>query len=130
MRPRAGAQQIAFRQQRRQLRGERQRSQHARTQQHVRQARMRRDTRQLAPVRGDAGGAVQCAETLEQIPRAAQLCGGRWVEPAQRRGIPCAPARQLQRQRREVGVQDLRRSERRQTRVRALAPRPVADTRR
>src|SRR2546430_11864177 len=39
------------------------------TQQHVRQARMRRDTRQLAPVGGDAAGAVQCAETLEQIPR-------------------------------------------------------------
>src|SRR5256885_11392720 len=64
--------------------------------------------------------------SLEQIPRAAQLRGGRRVEPAQRRGIPCAPARQLQRQRREVGVQDLRRSERRQTRVRALAPCPVA----
>ena len=128
-RPRTCVQQIAFRQQCRELRGERQLSEHARTQQHVRQARMHDETRQLAPVRGNASGAVQCPETGEQIPRAAQLCGRRRIEPAQRLGIPCAPARQLQRQRREIGVQDLRRRERCQSRLGALAPCPVADTR-
>ncbi len=91
---------------------------------------MRGDPRHLAPVRGNASGAVECTEPGEQIPRAAQLCGGRRVQPAQRPGITCTPARQLQRQRREVGVGNLGRRERCQSRLGTLAPRPVADTRR
>jgi hypothetical protein len=95
----------------------------------MRQARMRRETCHLAPVGGYAPGGVECPKTLEQLARTRELCHGRRIEPAQRRGLPHAPAGELQCQRREIGVDDLGRRERGEGRVGTLTPRAVADTR-
>ena len=128
-RRRDSAQQIALGEQRRELCGEWQLSQRAGAQQHVRQARMRPETCHLASVGGDASAVVERPETLEQLPGARELRRGRRVEPAKRRGLPHAPAGELQRERREIGVDDLGRRVGREARVGTLAPRPVADAR-
>ena len=84
------------------------------------------DARRGAPSRARAAlmrpPLIQRAQPRSSS-RACASCGrGRRIEPAQRGRIARAPARQLQRQRRQIRLQDLRGGERREAGVRALAP--------
>ena len=60
----------------------------------------------------------------------ASVAARRRIEPAERRRVGRAPAGQFERQRRQVGVDDLGRRLRRQRRVRGLRPQAITDARR
>ncbi|MBV6414633.1 MAG: hypothetical protein OMOMHJEC_02463 [Xanthomonadales bacterium] len=62
------------------------------------------DAQQLATVRGDAPGLVECVQRDQQLARLGEVAGRRWIEEAQ---LVATPGCQLQRQWREVGVDDL-----------------------
>ncbi len=64
----------------------------------------------------------------EQVSRARQHRRGRSIEPAQVGGVARSPVREIERERREIGVGDLRRRKRRETALCAFAPRAIADT--
>ena len=77
-------------------------------QQHVGEARMERQAGHLAPQPGDAAGAVQSVELLQQFAPLRQGGGGRRIEPGQRGGVVHPPLGQFQRQGGEVGFEDFR----------------------
>src|SRR5579859_783004 len=83
--------------------------------------------RHVAAAGRDASVPIERAEALEERPRARQHGGRRRIEPGERAGVLRPPARQLERERREVGFEDLRGRVRREARVRALAPGAITD---
>ena len=119
-------QQVALGQERGQLRRERHEPERAGLEQQVRQARVQRQARHLAPVRADAPLPIERPQACEQVARARQLRRRRRVEPAQRRRVPRAPAGELQRERRQIRIEDLRRRVGGERGVRTLAPGAVA----
>jgi hypothetical protein len=92
------------------------------------EARMHAERCHLAAMRRDAAAVIQGPQASEQIASAGEHGGGRWVEPAQLRGVSYSPVREIERERREVRIGDFGLRERRKTALRALAPRAIADT--
>ena len=76
-----------------------------------------------------AATALKSTQLNQQIPALLQGGGRRWVEPDQFGGIVHTPARQLQCQRRQIGLQDLRRTLGRQLGMLIDGPQAIADTR-
>src|SRR6185437_10229882 len=120
---------VPLRKERGDVRRERQAADLARTQQHVRQARMRAETRHLTAMSGDAAFGGQRSETRQQIARAREHRGGWRIEPLERGRIAGSPAGKLEGERRQVRLDDLRRAEWREAALRALAPGAVAHAR-
>ena len=87
--------------------------------------------RPALPCRGRAAVTRPPASTASSRSSRSRACasvaGRRRVEPGERRGIGASPARELERQRREVGLEDFGGRLRQQRVVRRLAPEPVAD---
>src|SRR5688572_24809995 len=90
---------------------------------------MNAELRHLSSVRGDSACVIQRAEMREQIAGTRKHCR-RWrVEPAQITGVTHAPVRQIQSERSEIRLSDLRLRERRQTSLRSFTPGAIADAR-
>ncbi len=106
------------------------RAQVARLRQHVREPRMRAHSRKRAAVSRDAIVGVDRLQAPQQIARLREMRGRRRVEPAQGARIGGAPDAELERERREVRVQDLGFGPRVQRELRALRPEAVANARR
>ena len=73
-----------------------------------------------------APGRIERAEIEQQGARRGQRGGGRRRQPGQG-GVARAPQRQFERQRRQVGVEDLGRREGQQAALRLLGPQAIAD---
>src|SRR5690606_20665286 len=102
------------------------------TKQHLRQAWLPRQLTQSSAVFAQcptAATALKGTQLNQQVPALLQGGGGRWVEPDQFSGIVHTPARQLQCQRRQIGLQDLRRTLGHQLGVLIGGPQAIADTR-
>ena len=92
----------------------------------MRKPRVRRQARERPTVGGDALRIVQCSEPRQQVSRTVEHGRGRGIQPGQRRRLISAPLREVERERREVGLDDLGRRLRREAALRALAPQAVA----
>jgi hypothetical protein len=88
--------QITLRQQRSQVRSKWQTPKVGCPKQHMRKPRMHTQPRHLPPVRSNAAGSVQAAESRQQVASARQHCRGRRVQPPQLRGVASAPTGKLQ----------------------------------
>ncbi|MNW48717.1 hypothetical protein D3C74_260960 [compost metagenome] len=92
----------------------------------MRQARVQPERGHAAAVGGDAPGRIQRVQLAQQLDGARVRRRRRRVEPRQLVRSGGAPRRQLQRERREVRLEHLRRRPRRQQAVLRLAPEAVA----
>ncbi len=95
----------------------------------VRQAGMGSQLGHAPPVGGDAARLIQRPQLPEQRSRLGQRGGGRGVKPPERRRVGDPGGRQLQRERRQVGLEDLGGIPRQEVGVLPLGPEPVADAR-
>ena len=122
------AQNIAFRQQRRQVAGQRTEPQRLATQQQMGDTRMARQLGHGLAMGIECTTLVQRAEAVEQIQRLGIGCWRWHIEPAQllRRH---APAQQLQSQAGQIGLQDFRAGIGAELFVLRLRPQAVADAR-
>ncbi|HVX87644.1 MAG TPA: hypothetical protein VG940_01865 [Gemmatimonadales bacterium] len=98
----------------------------ARLEDHMRQAGVDPELGDLFAVRGDGTGRVEGAEFLEELHRLGVGRGGRGVEPGELIGTGTLH-REIQRQRRQVGFEDLGRAARHEPPLFILVPAPVAD---
>ncbi len=121
----ATAQDVAFRQQRRQVTGQCAQPQRLATQQQMGDSRVAGQLGHGLPVGIQGAARIQGAEPSQQIERLG--IGGLWrhVEPAQLLWRH-APAQQLQGQAGEIGLEDFRRGIGAELFVLALRPQPVA----
>ena len=110
------------------LRGERHRVELLRPQQHVREPRVHGKARHRLSVSIDAACAIERPETLQQVTRAREHRRRRLVQPGEPARLARSPAGEIQGERREIGIQDLGRSEGGERGLGALAPGAVADT--
>ena len=129
LQPRRAAQRVALADQRGEVAGKPAIAARARRDEHVRDARVQAELRHLLSMAGDARLVVERAERAQHLARLAEVAGGRLVEPAQLRRVARAPARELEGEPREVGLEDLRRREGGQGAVLGLRPQPVAGAR-
>src|SRR5206468_4793134 len=98
----------------------------SRADEHVREAGMEPQTRHLLPLLGDAVTIVDRIERGEELPRLRERGARRRVEPAQLERIDDSGGGQLEREGREIRLENLRRHSRYQGRVLALRPPAVA----
>ena len=91
---------------------------------------MQRQLRHRAAVRADAPGLIQRPQAREQIPGGGELRRRRRIQPLERRPVGAAPAGELEGERRQVRLEDLRRREGGEGGLRALAPGTKAHPRR
>ena len=120
---------VALGKHRRDLAGEPREAETARTQHHVAEPRMHAQRGHLAPERRRAARGVDRLEPLQQVASLRERRRGRRIEPRQGSRIETSPARELECERREIGLEDLRRRLRQQRRVHRLAPQSVTDAR-
>ena len=125
-----GAQRVALREHAREFAAEAGVAERPCAQHQVREPRVRAECGHLAPERRDATVGVERLETRQQVACLGERREWRRVEPGERARVAGAPAGELERERREVGLENLRGRVRQQRRVRRLAPQPVADARR
>ena len=92
----------------------------------MRQPRMLAEPRHRPAVRRDRARPIERAEIEQQRARRGERGSGRRRQPGQG-GVARAPQRQLERQRRQVGVEDLGRREGQQAALRLLGPQAKAD---
>lgn len=83
---------------------------------------MGREFRQILSGRGDAALFVQRFQVGQQRPCLGQRAGRRQIEPDECIGVGQAPARQFQRQRRQVGFENFRNAPGVQPGLRGFAP--------
>ncbi len=125
----ARSQQIAFGQDAGDLAGERRKTIGCASYHHVSKPRVRTERRHGAALRRDASVGINRVESLEQIARLRER-RSRWqVEPAQLRRIRYAPLRELECERRQIGLQYFGRPVCRERSVFRLGPETHADTR-
>ncbi len=120
--PAAAAQQVAFTEQGGETGARAALAAAPRLAQQMREPRMRRQPCELAAVRGDPPRLVERPEPLQQIARALQHRHRRRIQPRQRGGVGRAPLGEVERERREVGFEDLGRRLRGEAALRTLAP--------
>ena len=80
------------------------------------------------PVASDACLVIECSEALQQGARARQHRRRRLIQPGKLPHLPRAPARELESERCEIGIQNLRWGGRAEPGLCAFAPGAVADT--
>ena len=96
-------------------------------QHHVRQARMKTEQGHRAAMGREPALMIDRVEIAEQRAGLRVGGGGRRVEPGERGRIASAPARELQGDRRQIGLEDLRRREWRQQALLVLGPEAIAN---
>ncbi len=100
-----------------------------RAHQHMPQPRRERQPRDRLAVRCRASIRIERVERRQPRPRLLHRSLGRRVEPAQLPRIRHAPQPAIERQRRQIGLEDLGRVETREPRSRGFLPQPVSGAR-
>ena len=129
-RPVRRAQHVALRNQRREVAGHSLGAELLRADEHVRESRMDRQLGHRSPVRRRDAGVVYGVQLDQQLARLGERCRGRRVEPGELRGLGDACHREVERERSQVGVQNLGRRLLEQMGGLVLRPKTVADARR
>ena len=125
----APAQQVALAQYRRNLQCEALQSELGAAHDHVGQSRMGSQPCQRTTVRRDPAVRIDRIERAQQVARLRERCSRRRIEPAQAAWIDDTPLGQVERDRREIRFENLRRGVRGQRSVLTLRPQAIAHAR-
>ncbi len=123
------AQQVALREYCGEVAGQPCRAEAFPCEQHVRQPGMRPEPVHDPSLGGDAARGVECTEAGQQVAGLGEIGGGRWVEECEVGRVGDTPGSEVESQRGEVRVRDLRRRGRLQAAGLVLRPQPVAHAR-
>lgn len=94
----------------------------------MREARMYGETGHRLPVAGDPTAGVERPELPQERARLRERAGGRWIEPAQRRWIGNTGSSEIERERGQIGLEDLGLGRREQLRVLLSLPKAITDS--
>jgi hypothetical protein len=127
---RAGAaQQVALREHRRELAGERAEAEARALDHHVGEPRVRAEAGHAPAVRREVAVGGERAELAQQLAGLGERRRGRRIEQPERGRIGHAPGGEVERERREVGLEDLGRRGRLEAALVLQAPQPQAQAR-
>src|SRR5690606_16020509 len=87
---------------------------------------MRSETHEVSPVRCDRSVCIEGAEQLQELDCLRVRAGGRRVEPTQLHRIAHTPRCELERERRQVGLDDFRRTVSGKSCMLRLTPQAIA----